>query len=302
MFRMKWGVVVFIVLLLMMSCSRPTTQTDKIQIATSIFPMYDMIRNVVGDRADVFFIVPIGANPHTYEPVPSEVQRMQRVNVCIGIHPEFDGWMQDYVPASVRVLFLQKKIVPHDLEESVYTSHNIKGEDHHHHNPHIWLSVRNAKAIVSQIMEIIVELDVGNRDDYKRQAQEYLELLDRLDVEIDGLWKEVEYKRFIQWHPAWDYFAHDYGLEIVGTIEHGHGDQPSVREFKSLVDEARRKCVKVVVIGLNLESSATEALVDEIDGKLVHLDTIGNPDDEDRASYIILMRYNARLLARAFNP
>jgi len=301
MFITKWGARVFIVFLILVSCNRPTTQTNITQIATSLFPIFDMARNIVGDRADVFFVVPIGANPHTYEPMPSEVQRMQRVDVCIGIHPEFDGWMKDYIPASARVLSLQEKIDYHEMEESAHPSHDTGGEDHHH-NPHIWLSVRNAKAIVSQITEIMVELDVENRDVYKRQAQEYLELLDRLDVEIDGLWKEVEQKRFIQWHPAWDYFAHDYGLEIVGTIEHGHGDQPSVREFKSLVGEARRKHVKVVVIGLNLESSATQALVDEIAGTLVRLDTIGDPEDEDRNSYIQLMRHNARLLVKAFNP
>ena len=302
MFRIKWGVIVFIVLLVLMSCSKPTTQTDKTQIATSIFPIYDMARNIVGDRADVFFVVPIGANPHTYEPVPSEVQRMQRVDVCIGIHPEFDGWLKDYVPASARAVFLQEKIDYYEMEENAHPSHDTEGEDHHQHNPHIWLSVRNAKAIVSQITKMMVELDVENRDDFKRQAQEYLGRLDRLDVEVSGLWKEVEHKRFIQWHPAWDYFAHDYGLEIVGTIEHGHGDQPSVREFKSLVDEARRKHVKVVVIGLNLESSATEAMVDEIAGTLIRLDTIGDPEDEDRNSYIKLMRHNARLLVKAFNP
>jgi zinc transport system substrate-binding protein len=298
----RWVVMVFIVLTVLLFCSKPTAQTDKMQIATSIFPIYDMVRNVVGDKADVFFVVPIGANPHTYEPVPSEVQRMERVNVCIGIHPEFDGWMQDYIPVSARVLFLQEKIDDHKLEESAHPSHETEGGDHHPHNPHIWLSVHNAKAIVSQIAEMMTALDEQNSSQYQSQAQEYLGRLDRLDVEIDGLWKEVEHKRFIQWHPAWDYFAHDYGLEIVGTIEHGHGDQPSVREFKSLVDEARRKHVKVVVIGLNLESSATQALVDEIAGTLIRLDTIGDPEDEDRASYIQLMRHNARLLARAFNP
>ena len=300
MSKTKWIIIIFVVLLILMSCSRPTAQSDKTQIATSIFPIYDMARNIVGNTADVFFVVPVGANPHTYEPVPSEVQSMQRVDAFIGIHPEFDGWMRDHIPSSARVLFLQEKLDTHELEEGAHPS--LEGKDDHNHNPHIWLSVRNAKVIVSQITEIMTELDAENRDYYQRQAQEYLGLLGQLDVEIDGLWKDIEHKKFIQWHPAWDYFADDYGLEIVGTIEHGHGDRPSVKEFKTLVDEARRKHVKVVVIGLNLESSATEALVEEIAGKLVRLDTIGNPDDEDRNSYIKLMRHNGRMLAGAFNP
>jgi|GEM_PF-324703 len=287
-------------------CQRSTrTDSDKILVATSVFPVYDIVRNICGDKLNVLFVVPIGANPHTYEPVPSFVRELQKVDLYFGIHPEFDGWIKDYLPGAATLTFFKDRHREgeddvHDVELSHHEGH--EGEGHvHQENPHIWLSVKNARTMTERVTDELSSLDKNNRNFYQRNRDAYIHKLNRLDEEINTLFSTVRTKKFIQWHPAWDYFAEDYGLDIVGTIESGHGDEPSVKAFKSLIEKAKEETVRVIVLGLNLQSRAAETLENEIDGRLVRLDTIGNPEIQEKSSYLKMMTYNAKILSDELN-
>jgi len=288
--------VFLLVSILSSSCQQSSRiESNKICVSTSVFPIYDMVRNIGGEHIEVFYIVPIGANPHTYEPVPSAIQKLQKADLFLGIHPEFDGWIGDYLPESANQIFLQSE--DHEGEEDDH-EHDHGGEvNSQHGNPHIWLSVRNAIQLVEKMVEIFSSMDEENRAYYRKNQVIYVDQLNQLDDKIKGLFDTVETRKFIQWHPAWDYFAEDYDLEIVGTIESGHGDEPSIKEFKMLIEKAIQEHVKIVVIGLNLESTAAEALEKEINGKRLRLDTIGNPSVEVKSSYLKMMYTNAKLLA-----
>lgn len=280
-----------------------TAAAQETKIATSIFPISDIVRKVAGEESDVIFVVPIGANPHTYEPTPSTVKALKSVDVFIGVQKELDGWIKDYLPTDASVLFLNENLTAEEHE----CHHHKKGHNHHHDdehhcvhdNPHTWLSVKNTKKLASQIAHHLTAIDSSRSDDYESNLKAYQKKLDALHQEIAAKFEGIATKKLIQWHPAWSYFAEDYGLTIVATIQTGHGDEPSVKEFKTLIDTAREENVSVIIIGLNLESKSVSALQREISGELVRLDSVGNPDDEARSTYIQLMRYNAEKLSEA---
>jgi zinc transport system substrate-binding protein len=276
-------IVLFILLFsVFLTCkeSQPP-EHSRIMVATSIYPVYDIAQSIAGGRAAVFFVVPIGANPHTYEPNPSAVKKLQEVNLFIGLFRDFDGWMEKFLTESAAIGYLKER------------------EDNG--NPHLWLSVRKAKRLAERIAHYLAERDPQNGVYYRENLQSYLRELDRIDVIIAALFRGVKTKKFIQWHPAWDYLAGDYGLEIVGTIQSGHGDKPSMRKFKNLIDLARRENVRVVVLGLGRQSRTAEILIKEIDGRLVKLDVMGDPGIKERSSYTSLMYHNAKILAGALN-
>ncbi|OVE78695.1 hypothetical protein BVY01_04680, partial [bacterium I07] len=102
----------------------------------------------------------------------------------------------------------------------------------------------------------------------------------------------------IQWHPAWDYFAHDYGLNISGTVGQGHGDMPSIKHFQDLIRKGREQNVRGIVIGLHIQSSSADALSRELGVPLLHLDAIGTPENPAMDTYIEMMKHNAQYLAR----
>ena len=172
-------------------------------------------------------------------------------------------------------------------------------ESGHNVNPHIWLSVREAVRIVHNVEKWLVRIDPAGRVEYERNTTRTVSRLDSLDRTIIKLMQPIPNKKFIQWHAAWDRFAADYGLQIIGTLQEGHGREITLKTFQALIRTARREQVGVVVIGINQQDPAVNPLVEEIQGILVRLDTLGNPDRSDRNTYNRFMLRNATLLAQA---
>lgn len=272
------------------SCEqRPARIDEKIAVAVSIFPLYDITRSITGTRADIFYVIPIGADPHTFEPLPSEIKKIQSCTLFIGIHDEFDGWIRNFLTNKTRCTFLHEPF------------RNKRAKKNFENNPHIWLTLSGAETISLSITQFMSEIDPENALYYKQNCAAYRKELKELDDTIRILFENVPRKKFIQWHPAWNFFAEDYGLEIVGTIEKGHGDEPSVKAFKNLIVKARKEDISVVVIGLRTESKITATFSREIGSKLVRLDGIGDPHSEERSTYLKLMYYNARVLSSALS-
>jgi zinc transport system substrate-binding protein len=308
---MKRLLLIFMMLFFLLACiscqNIPVSKSQKLKVATSIFPIYDITKNIASDRADVFFVIPVGANPHTYEPVPAEIKRLKNVRLAIAVHEEFDGWLSDYLPEQAVLQFLKEEEHKRGQEkEHKRESKNAEKHEHgqgaeHDENPHIWLTVKGAEGLAERICGYLTDADPKNANYYNKNLQSYLQKLEDLDNRIAAIFAAVKNRKFIQWHPAWNFFAEDYGLEIIGSIEKGHGHEPSIKEFKALIDKAKREKVKVVVLGLNIESKATETLAREIDGIVVRLDSIGDPAIKEKSTYIRLMYHNAVLLADALN-
>lgn len=268
-----------------------------IRIAVSIFPVYDILHQIAPD-VETILVIPPGANPHTYEPLPSIIRSLQNIQMFIGIEKQFDGWIESIVDNKTKILYLSlvSDELPH-AEKKIALS-QVEQENF---NPHIWLSITHAKTMVHKITDSLCKLDPINSQIYKENSRSYSSELEQLDKKFNALFSDVKTRKFIQWHAAWDYFAADYHLQIIGTIEHGHGDTPSVRGFQSLIRKAKDQKVRTIVIGLNVDNATAVSLSNEINGHLVRLDTMGNPDITERAGYVQMMNFNARVLYMALN-
>ncbi len=275
------------VLVLNPGCSQKNEIPDKPVVITSVFPVCDLIREVGGDRIAAGFIVPAGANPHNYEMLPTQAKLTSQAACFIGVHPDFDGWIRNTLRSDAKIFFLNR------LEAS---DTSLYSED-----PHIWMSVRNTKIIVSRIAEILALVDPAGETVFKSNADHYRNRLDSLDTALTGLFSSVRSRTFIQWHPAWDRLASDYGLTIAGTVESGHGVEVTARELQRLIQEARRQHVRLLVMGLNQHENTAKVLVDAIGGTLIRLDTLGDPENHVENSYIRLMANNAEKLAEALD-
>ncbi len=253
-----------------------------IRVAVSVFPLYDIARNICGDRGSVFFVIPAGADPHTFEPRPSIARDLQGTSLFIGVVRDFDGWIERYLPTSAARFYLMET-----------------RRGHRDINPHIWLSVKKAGGIAEAMTEQMSSVDPENGAYYRQNLKAYEDKLNALDKSIATLFMNKTRKSFIQWHEAWDYFAADYGLSITGTVQREGSDKASVRSMKEIVDRARRDGVTAIVMSLSSEDRTARVLADEISGTVVRLDGTGDPASADRSSYLDLMKYNATKLADA---
>ncbi|MBN1782184.1 zinc ABC transporter substrate-binding protein [bacterium] len=267
---------IMIIVFLGVFCRKREADSDRMTVVTSIFPVFDMVRQVTPEGTDVQVVVPVGADPHAYEMLPAQIQAISRADVFIGIQPEFDGWIGRFLPPGAAVFYL-----------------NSQPEG----DPHIWMSVRQAKKMVDRIAVSLSSVEPGDSAACHSRALSYQERLDSLDTAIARRFATVRQRSFIQWHPAWDRFAADYHLTVFGTVEQGHGDEISMRAFSRLIADARRQQIRAVIAGARDQNNAIPAFVNEIGGVCLYLDILGDPADPDRNSYIRYMAMNAQQLA-----
>ncbi len=253
-----------------------------IRVAVSVFPLYDIARNISGDRGSAFYVIPAGADPHTFEPRPSVARDLQNTTLFIGVAREFDGWIERYLPASSARSYLidTRRGAPEP-------------------NPHIWLSVKKAREIAEAMAKQMSAVDPVNSRYYRDNLRAYEEQLNALDKSIAALFLNTTRKYFIQWHEAWNYFAADYGLTIAATVQREGSEKASVRSMKEIVDRARRDNITAIVVSLSSEDRTARVLAGEIGGTIVRLDGTGDPASLDRSTYLKFMKYNAEKLADA---
>lgn len=283
--NITWFTILLTTAILVSGCGKQKEQQTNPEIITSIFPIYDITANISPERGKAGYIVPIGANPHTFEPVPSMVARLQKVKLFIGINHHFDGWVEKYIPQSARKVYLAEA-----LKDRI---------ENHHHNPHIWLSLVSAKTIATTIAHNLTSLNTADAGTINSNLTGYLKKLDTLNKKYLTAFSAAGSKSLVQWHPAWNYVAEDYGLTIAGTIQSGHGDKPSVKKMKELTQTMKSQNIRVIVVGLRVQSSAVETLARETGARILPLDSLGDPSQPQKSSYLKNMEQNLNKLLEA---
>jgi len=267
------------------------SETDEpIIVAVSIVPQAEFVEKVGGDKVETVVIVPSGADPHTYEPSPKEVQEISkaRMLVTVGVGMPFeDSWIDYFESMDSGTLIVNssqgielRKLEEHNHEgeegehdEELEEGHeNESEEDHGELDPHIWTSPANAKIMVEEIYEGLVEIDPENEAYYAQNRDAYLEELDALETRIREKLEGKEEKSFMVYHPSWGYFAADYGLTMIPVeIE---GKEPSAQDLAKLVDLAKEKNVTVVFVQAQFSTRSAEVLAQEIGGEVVAVDPL----------------------------
>jgi len=256
---------------LIMSCSKQAPPGKPV-IMVSILPQKYFVERIAGDKVDVKVMIPPGASPATYEPAPSDVINLHKTSAYFRIgHIGFElSKMED-------IGGMNKKMKIYDCSEGVeliYGDHDHEEDDHGHSgvNPHIWLSPKAVKIIADNILKGLEETDPENIEFYRKNHQAFTSDLEKLDMEIGVMLKDVQNRKFIVYHPAWSYFAHDYGLEEI-PVEI-NGKEPSAGAIKNLIDKARSEDIKVVFVQKQFDSKLAENIAAETGGRVIQLDPL----------------------------
>ena len=177
---------------LLAGCSAPSAAGGKLSIVTTIFPEYDWVMNVLGDKAsdaDVTLLLDDGADLHSYQPTAQDIITIASCDVFIYVGGESDAWVDDALKESVNpdmiVLNLMDALGDAAKEEQIVEG--MQGEQEDEEGPaydeHVWLSLKNAQTLVSAISDALSEADAENADAYRENAVAYCEQLAALDAQ-----------------------------------------------------------------------------------------------------------------------
>lgn len=248
--------------------SQKKPDSNKIGVVVSVAPEVEFVKAVGGDKVNVILMVPPGADPHTYEPLPQQLKDVSNAKMYaeVGTPLEFELNYMDRIKSANPDMLIVNTSNGIDLIPN--TAEHEEGSD-----PHVWVSPKNAKIMVENIYQGLVQIDPANQDYYKKNRDNYLQQLDELDGNITQSLKGKENSNILVYHPAWAYFCKDYDLRQI-PIESG-GKEPTPQKIANIVDLAREYNIKVIFVEPQYSPSSAEVIASEINGQVVVIDDLG---------------------------
>ncbi len=302
---MKAKIVMILSLFMMwFACDQNASRPDhRIQVAASILPLQDFVNQIGGQEVTSFVVIPPGASPHTFELVPTIMRKIDNSQVLVlnglGLEP-WAGRVVDTVDKEkLRVIDASREINARDIETPHHHAHGEHTHDHHHEsgNPHVWLDPVLAIKQVEQIAAGLAQAFPAHADSFLARRDRYKARLIRLDQEIQAEVSSWTRRDFVCFHPAWEYFAHRYGLNQAAVITDRPGMEPSPSRMANVIETLKRTGAKAVFSEPQFSESLLRAIAEEAGVSVVQLDPLGTTLENQ--GYIELMKYNVSKMESA---
>jgi zinc transport system substrate-binding protein len=265
------------------SKSNTTSSEDSsiLNIVASFYPIYEFVKQVGGDKVSVSSLIPVGVEPHDFEPTIQQIQNAERADILF-----FNG-------LGFESTWLNR--IQNDNLVDTSTGTNIT-ETGNVINPHIWLDPILAKNQVKNIKDALIKLDPTNKEYYENNAVNFIKELDSLDALIRTTVQTCDKKDFIAFHNAFSYFANRYGLKqhsIQGVSPEGEVLPQRIQE---IVELAKDLGINIVYSEELVDPRFAEVIAQEIpNGRVLILSPIEGIDSEEQAAgigYLDKMREN----------
>jgi zinc transport system substrate-binding protein len=256
------------------SCGTANETQTKPVISVSIIPQQYFIEQLAGNLVEVNVMIPPGASPATYEPSVSQLGKLDRsvIYLRIGYVGFEQSWMDKIASVNPNMNIVDLSEGVEIIQEDVHESDDHQGHTHHGADPHIWMSVQNARIIARNTHKELLALFPGEKDYLQAKLDGFSLVLDSLDQEITAKLEGIENNKFMIYHPALTYYARDYGLEQLSLeIE---GKTPSPAHLKEMIDLAREQQISKILIQNQFDRKNAEVLARETGSEIIQFDPL----------------------------
>lgn len=214
-------------------------KSDKLKVVTTIFPEYDWAREIIGDNAknvELTLLLGNGVDLHSYQPSIQDIAKISTADIFIYVGGESDGWVADALKnatnKNMKVINLMEtlgdKVKAEEVKEGMQAEEEEEHEHHHdgdhdedevEYDEHVWLSLRNAKILCTEIATALCEKDAANAKAYKANLASYTARLDALDAKYAAAVKAGS-KNTILFGDRFPfrYLVDDYGLDYFAAF------------------------------------------------------------------------------------
>jgi zinc transport system substrate-binding protein len=249
---------------LLAGCSGTKTTNTEPTIYVSITPLKMLVEEITCGDFPVEVLVPEGASPETYDPTARQLTEANDAQMLFttGLIT-FEQHLAERIANPERVINLSEGI---ELLSGT-CSHSHCGHKHGI-DPHIWTSPRALKQIVRNIDASLP----ADSSKYHTNADKLLDKLNNLDSLCSKSIELNSIDAIMIYHPAFTYYAHDYGIEQI-AIEHD-GKEPSPRQLTSLIDIARSHNITKLLIQPQYNKEKLQSLASECNAEIVEVDPL----------------------------
>ena len=293
--------------------NKSKNNSTKINIVVTSFSSYDFVKHIVGDLANITYLLGPGVDAHSYEPSPSDLVKIQNSDIFIYIGGEMESWL-DTILASNSINTNKTKLIK--VSEAVNTieeqevdgaenSHEHDDEDDHNHenhsfDEHIWSSPKNAIKMMNYLNNKITELDPNNKEIYKENTESYIAQITELQEQIQDIINNKKRNLLVFGDKMpMQYFLNEFDL-IASAAFSGCSTEtePSTKTITYLVNKVKQEHIPVVLY-IELSTGKTAQIIaQETGSKAMQIQTLHNiskTDFDNGESYVSLMYRNQAL-------
>ena len=305
----------------------------KISVVTTIFPEYDWVREILGDKADnaeITMLLDNGVDLHSYQPTADDIVKISDCDLFIYVGGESDGWVEDALKnatnKNMKVINLLDVIgdsvkteevvegmqeTEHDHDHEDADEHD-DAEEHEHeeeveYDEHVWLSLRNAETLCDAISDALQQIDPDNKDTYAANSDAYVKKLSALDADYQAAVDGATYKTVLFGDRfPFRYLVDDYGLSyyaaFVGCSAETEASFETISFLAKKVDELKLPCVLTIE---GAQHKIAETIVQNTTAKnqkVLTMDSMQSTTSKDvanGATYLSIMEKNLSVLKEA---
>lgn len=283
-----------------------------IRILTANSILADITQNVAGERAIVESLVPIGLDPHAFEPNPQDVAKIADSQVLIVNGAGFEEWLEKTIEnagGSAKIIEASEGLEMREPGEGEPEHEEEEGhedeDEHTEGDPHFWLDPVSVIGYVENIRDGLSEIDPAGSETYARNAVNYIEQLRELDTWISGQVAQIPVERriLVTDHDTMGYFADRYGFTVIGAIipSFSTGASPSAQELAGLVDQINGTGAPAIFLDVAANPRLAEQIAGETGVTVVfdlHTHSVTAAGGE-APTYIAMMRHNTLRIVEA---
>ena len=305
-----------------------TNKTDKLSIVTTIFPEYDWVREILGDKADnaeIAMLLDNGVDLHSYQPTADDIVKISDCDLFIYVGGESDGWVEDALRnaanRNMKVINLLEvlgdSVKTEEIVEGMQEEHEHEdahahddAEEHEHEeeaDEHVWLSLKNAKMLVRVISKALQELDPDNKDIYAANADAYVKKLSALDADYQAAVDAASNKTILFGDRfPFRYLVDDYGLRyyaaFVGCSAETEAGFETISFLAKRVDEWKLPCVLTIEGAQHKSAETIVRNTTTKNQKVLTMDSMQSTTTQDvknGTTYLSVMEKNLSVLKEA---
>ena len=275
-----------------------------VSVTTTIFPLYDVVKNIGGDKVKLTNLVPFGVEAHEFEPKAKDIAALSKSDFFIISSPVFEPWSKKVISS----LKIQDKTI--DMSQKVklldmkHDDHEAHGHEHKgSYDPHYWLSIDNYISVAQEVATLLSSKDAENAKVYEANLEAYLAKLQTLKADYEVL-KSCQNKKVIVNHDAFEYLAHEYGITQYSISGMTPETKPSPKQIAKLIDITKNEKINTVFFEEFASDKVAKSIAKEANVKTDALRPVENitvAESKKGIGYIDIMRDNLAKLRTAMD-